>query len=392
MMNLLFLAWRQVVWNWWKSLLLVLALSLLIFAPVASHQLLLVAGREWQARAETTPLLIGARGSRTDLVLHALYFTRQPDSLVRMGDVDAINESGHGLAVPVYIRHTAGGFPVIGTTLDYLNKRGLKIAAGNQLTMLGDCILGHEAARRLGVGPGDRLVSDPENVFDIAGSEPLRMNVAGVLAPTGTPEDRAVLVDIRTAWIISGIGHGHDDLETTDDPDAVLSREDRQITASGALRTYQEITPENIHTFHFHGEPEDMPVTAVLVFPRDERGRTILRGRYQSERQPLQAIVPTHAMEELLDQVLRHKRLLDGFVALLSVAMAALLVVVILLSLRLRQREFQVLETLGCARRRMLLLPVIEWLIHLCLALTISGVLLLLMNRVAPWLIRFLVQ
>lgn len=392
MMNLLFLAWRQVIWNRWKSLLLVLALSLLIFAPVASHQLLVIAGRDWQARAETTPLLVGARGSRTDLVIHALYFTRQPDSMVRMGDVDAINESGHGLAIPVYIRHSAEGFPIIGTTLDYLDKRGLTIARGNQLAMLGDCLLGHDVARQLGLEPGDRLVSDPENVFDIAGSEPLRMNVAGILAPTGTPEDRAIIVDKRTAWIITGIGHGHEDLDAVEDPDAILSREDGQITASGVLQTFQEITPENIHTFHFHGKPEDMPVTAVLIYPTDDRGKTILRGRFQSDRQPLQAIVPTHAMEELLDQVLKHKRLLDGFVALLSVAMAALLVVVILLSLRLRRREFQVLDTLGCARRRLLLLPVIEWVIHLCLALTICGVLLLLMSRVAPWLIRFLVQ
>lgn len=392
MSNILFLAWRQVMWNWWKSILLVTALSLLIFAPLGSRHLFEVAGRQWQERAATTPLLVGARGSRTDLVLHALYFTRQPDSMVRMGDVDAINGSGYGLAVPVYIRHSAGGYPIVGTSLDYFSRHDLAIARGNRLAMLGDCVVGHDVARRLGLSPGDTLTSDPENVFDIAGSEPLRMNVAGILERTGNPEDRAVFVDIQTAWIITGIGHGHDDLETIGEGDEILARDEQQIVASGALMTYQQITPENIHTFHFHGEPEDMPVTAILVFPADERGRTILRGRYDSARNPLQAILPTVAMDELLDEVLRHKKLLDGFVAILSLAMGALLVVVILLSIRLRHREFQVLETIGCARRRLLLLPIMEWGIYLCLALTITGVLLLTMNAIAPGLIQILVN
>ena len=30
------------------------------------------------------------------------------------------------------------------------------------------------------------------------------MTVTGVLAPTGTPDDDAVLVDIKTAWVIEG--------------------------------------------------------------------------------------------------------------------------------------------------------------------------------------------
>ena len=43
-------------------------------------------------------------------------------------------------------------------------------------------------AKRLGLAPGETLISDPENLFDLAGSYPLEMQVVGVLAPAGTAD------------------------------------------------------------------------------------------------------------------------------------------------------------------------------------------------------------
>lgn len=61
--------------------------------------------------------------------------------------------------------------------------------------------------------------------------------------------------DLKTAWIIEGIGHGHDDLDGTDDPEILLERDGRHRVASPAVRTHTKITSDNIHTFHFHGDP-----------------------------------------------------------------------------------------------------------------------------------------
>ncbi len=48
-------------------------------------------------------------------------------------------------------------------------------------------------------------MSSPESVFDITGVYPLKMNVVGILQPTGTPDDDAVFVDVKTAWVIGGL-------------------------------------------------------------------------------------------------------------------------------------------------------------------------------------------
>ena len=61
----------------------------------------------------------------------------------------------------------------------------------------------------LGLGPGDSLVSSPENFFDLAGVYPLKMEIVGVLETSDSPDDLAVFTDLKTNWIIMGLGHGH---------------------------------------------------------------------------------------------------------------------------------------------------------------------------------------
>jgi putative ABC transport system permease protein len=70
-----------------------------------------------------------------------------------------------------------------------------------------------------------------------------------------------VFTDVKTAWVIAGIGHGHDDVVTAD--------AEGNITANAAITEVQRITPENIDSFHFHGAVSDYPLSAVLVVPYD---------------------------------------------------------------------------------------------------------------------------
>ena len=136
----------------------------------------------------------------------------------------------------------------------------------------------------MGVAPGGSVVSSPESVFDIAGVYPLRMRVAGVLAAADTPDDEAVFVDLKTAWIIEGLAHGHQDLSKPEAASAVLRREGNTYVANASVTQYNEITPANADTFHFHGDPSTFPITAVIAFPRDEKNATLLQGKYLGRR------------------------------------------------------------------------------------------------------------
>ena len=291
MKSVLLLTLRYLRFNKIKTAILVFSVAVAVFLPLAVNLLVRDYQRNLLARAAATPLIAGAPGSRLDLVLHALYFRGKPAHDLVMSDLDAINASGLAMGLPILNKYTARDKPIVGTSLEYFDFRGLRVAAGAGMTRLGDCVLGATAAETLGLRPGETLMSDPENVLDLAGSYPINMRVTGILAANGTADDGAVFVDITTVWLIMGIMHGHQDAAAAD-PSLLLQRDANHVTASAALLPYQEVTPENVGSFHVHGDPATFPIGVVVVVPHDEKSAAILRGRYQDPKATVQLLAP----------------------------------------------------------------------------------------------------
>ncbi len=212
-MNSLWLAWLYLRRRRVAASVMVAGVALSLYLPLAAHWAANAFDKALGARAATTPMIVGARGSRFDLVLHGLYFRARSEGTVAHGEFTALREAGHGRVIPLHVQFTAGGQPVVGTSLDYFEFRELQMARGESMALLGDCVLGANAARKLNLSPGDKLKTDRKNLFDLAGDYPLQLNVTGVLAATGTADDEGVFVDVKTAWIIAGHGHGHDERE-----------------------------------------------------------------------------------------------------------------------------------------------------------------------------------
>ena len=162
-----------------------------------------------------------------------------PDLLFvgRFEVVDELRTSGLVDPIPVHARHHSQGVPIVGTSLDYFDYRGLSVAEGRQLATLGEAVLGAGAAERLGVKLDDSVISSPESVFDIAGVYPLKMPVVGILARSLSPDDDAIFVDLKTVWIIEGIGHGHQELTRPEAAGAVLKTTSTPSTSTAAAPT-----------------------------------------------------------------------------------------------------------------------------------------------------------
>ncbi|MEL6644163.1 MAG: ABC transporter permease [Pseudomonadota bacterium] len=348
-MNALYLAYAYLRYHWARSLVLVAVAALILFVPVATQILLSTSERALVARGEATPLLLGSRGSQLDLTMAALYFSDERPDPVPMREVEAVWDSGLAVPIPVHTAFSSGGFRIVGTTLDYFDFRAFTIAQGRGLSLLGDAVIGAGVAEALGKGVGDALVSAPENLFDLDGVYPLEMPIVGVLARTNTPDDDAIFVDIKTAWVIQGIGHGHEDVVTAAD---IAAGSDALANAS--VVQFQRITPDNIESFHFHGSQDDFPASAVIVVPNDTRSGTILKGRYLDSESPTQLIEPAGVIAGLVDRIFRIKSLLDVVTAIIAVAALAAIGLAVFLSYRLRAREIATAVKLG-ARRGMVL-------------------------------------
>jgi putative ABC transport system permease protein len=392
------LAWRHARHRWGRSLILIACLTVTLMLPLAVKRLVDHFEQDLMARALATPLVVGAKGNRFDLVLKSLYFDTDYAEAVTMADVEPVEERGFGRAIPLHARYSAhsmeggeeaGSFesmPVVGTTLAYFDFRGLTLADGTRPLFLGDAVVGATAAERLGVGVGDAVLSDPLNAYDPAQSFQLKMPVVGVLAETGTPDDGAIFVDLKTAWVLEGIGHGHEDLRTVENSGIVDEErsDESNIVATARLARYQEITPENRGSFHFHGDRSGFPITSFILVPASDKMRTIALGWYNlSETREL--LEPQVVVSELMGLVFRIKRFFDANAIVVGATTALLVALVLLLSWRLREREMATLFKIGCARGVMAGLQVVEILMLLAVSVGLALAGALAAVQAAPW-------
>ncbi len=388
MTDVLYLAWRYLAYHKIKTAILVASIMLIVFLPVGLNVIVGQSAEELTSRAEATPLLVGAKGSPLELVLSSLYFDANQPELTTYADSLRVGESGLATPIPLYVRFRSRESPIVGTTLEYFGFRGLEFAEGRPMAVLGECVLGSRVAEGLGLGVGDTVVSSPESVFDLAGVYPLKMSVVGVLAPSYTVDDEAIFVDIKTTWVIQGLVHGHQDLAAPEAAAGVLKREGDTIVGNASVVQYNEITADNVDSFHFHGDMSDYPISAVIADPKDQKSGTILMGRYEADDDPSQIVQPTSVMNELLDTILTIQGFIVAAILLVAAATLATAALVIMLSLRLRRREIETMHKIGGSRLTIGTLLVSEVVAVVVLGVILAGVLTLATHQFGAGLIR----
>ncbi len=378
MRNLLYLSLQYIRHHRVKLLVLTLAITLVGWLPIAIQSIVDQTAEQLLVRADRTPLVIGAPGSPLELALGSLYFRSRTASTLPYGEIEAVRRTGLGAAIPLYYRFRVQEQPIVGTSPDYFSFRGLRLAAGRPLAMLGEAVIGARVAEALNLGVGDHVISSPESVFDLAGVYPLKMPVVGVLAHSLSPDDEAVFVDLKTAWVIQGLGHGHEDLNRQEASGRILKREGDNLVANASVRQYNEITPDNRESFHFHGDISGNPISAIIPLPRDDKSAALLLGHYLEEREDVQIVRSRRVIGELLDTVFTVRDYIVVGIAVVAVATAIVALLVFYLSLRLRKGERHTLARIGASRLQIQALMATEVVFVLVLSALLSAGLIVL--------------
>ena len=358
-----------------RTLILVGSIGLILFLPAGLKKLITESEMQMMARADATPLIVGAKGNSTDLVINTLYFEQTEIDALNLRSIDALDGTGFGYSIPMVSFFNAREFSIIGTNLDYFHFRNLSIGEGRMLRYVGECVLGKRVAERLDLHPGDSLLSSPENFLDLAGVYPLEMEVVGILESSDTPDDFAVFTDLKTNWIIMGLGHGHQDLQNVNDPTLVLERDSTNVTASAKVFLYNRVDGREVGSFHFHGNIKDYPITSILFIPDSPKSATLLRGRFETGEMTDQIVIPSIVVDNLLQNIFRVKQIFNTVFILVGVATLFILGLIVMLTLRLRKDEMYTMFTIGSSRNKILEIIGFELLITVFLSLVLAVIL-----------------
>ncbi len=202
-MTSLALAWAFLRRRWGQALLSVVVGAL----GVAAVETVAIAERELPKAAERAfggvDMVIGPKGSALDLVLCCVLHASDPRGLIPLKEgMDQARNPMVAAAAPIALGDSVRGRRIVGTTADILAVYHAHMAQGAIWTKPLQAVLGSDAARALGLKPGDSFVGT--HGLAPGGEEHSKFpyTVTGILAPTGSALDRLVLTDIESVYLI----------------------------------------------------------------------------------------------------------------------------------------------------------------------------------------------
>ncbi len=278
--------------------------------------------RQSSARAAADfPLVIGAPSSQTQLILTSVYLQLEALPLVPGTTLRDLAADQHVAgAAPLAYGDVALGYPIVGTTLDFVTRWGrIAPVEGRVFEREGEVVIGADVKLPIGgeIAPSHGA-SDAqpgrEGEGEHAHRHAARYVVVGRLPRVNAPWDRAILAPVESVWETHGLGDGHSGAEGQIGPPFV--------------------------------DPPGVPV--IVVKPRTVADAYRLRAQYRQGG--TMAVFPAEVLTSLYGAI--------GDLRDLVVAIAALNNVVVLLAVTLllvtlagaRRKRYAMLRAMGASR------------------------------------------
>ncbi|MAP94339.1 MAG: peptide ABC transporter permease [Ponticaulis sp.] len=312
-----------------SALLTILAVAVSVFLYLGVGKLKSAAETSFNQTIHGTDLIVGARTSPVSLVLFSVFHIGNPSAAITWESFQWLEEREDvDWAVPIALGDSHKGYRVIGTTGDFFDRyqfRGgqeVSFASGVAFDDLYDVVLGAKVAADLGYEIGSEItLSHGLGEVSFMEHDNRPFTVTGILASTGTPVDKSVLVSLQA---IEAIHVGWQ----SGAPSPIA----RMVTADDVRK--MDLTPDAL--------------AAVLVGLSERR--TLLRTQnsintYREEA--LVAAIPSQAISEVWELVgIAGNALLIVSAFVIVVGLVSILTS-ILSSLRERRREMAVLRAVG---------------------------------------------
>jgi len=343
------LAWKSLLYRRWISILLVLSLASSVFLAISVERLRLGARESFSEVISQADLLVGARTGPINLLLYTLFGMGNATNNIAYSSYETLKRHpGVEWTIPFSLGDSHRGFRVIGTNESFFQKyrfrgdRSIHLATGSIPKGLSDVTIGSEVAKSLSYNLGDKIVLShgmSGEGPDIYQHEDKPFTISGILKTTGTPIDWSLYVSLEALeWIHQGW------------QDGVPSKSAIQLDTPLQVRELTSFLvrmKKRIDSVYFQREINEF------------------------KAEPLMAIAPGVTLLEFWNSFRFFEaglRFVSLFVAVISLMG---LLVVLILSIEVRQREMMILRTIGLSARRIFSLILLEVGV-----LTVAGILL----------------
>jgi len=265
-------------------------------------------------------------------------------------------------AIPLCLGDYYGPFRVIGTTPDMLKllkhgpetdqkytfSQGRNFETYNADHGFFEAVVGATVARNQGIRVGDEIA--PAHGAEDGEAHARTFTVVGILDPTGTPQDRAVFVNIEGFYLMEN--HAKPIEQEPSDDEASLFAD-------------QTTPEEETHVHDHHQEVEALPieqreVTSVLVLTSEALYAIPLENTI-NEGNVAQAVFPVQEITKLFEVIVKPVQLMMlTLTVMICVVSGVSIMVSIYNSMSERKHEVAVMRALGAGRLTIMFIVLAE--------------------------------
>jgi putative ABC transport system permease protein len=415
-MSLWKIAWRSMQQRALASCLTSVSMALGVGLVVVVLVIHSVVDRFFRHSSQGYDMIVGAKGGRLQLVLNTVYHLDQPvenlpyrfyKEFLKDGERPGKFASLVDVAVPVCLGDSYDQFRVVGTTPDMFKVwepyQKYEFAAGRNFEQENffEGVIGSVVASTTGLKVGSTF--QPTHGIEAEGHKHDAFTVVGVLKPSGTPNDRALFINMEGFYLLENHARPVEDevkaeghpvgtrqkAEVVDEHDAHHDEEmhdehadedHHAVHADDAEHEYEEEHhaagehDEHEHADHgdaghAHGEHEhehaplpesQREVTAILVRTSNIMASMDLVKRI-NKGNVAQAVLPGAVTAVLLEMIVGNmQRLLFALSVLIVIVAGIGIMVSIYNSMSDRRREIAVMRSLGARRSTVLNVILLE--------------------------------
>ncbi len=384
-MNFWKIAWRNIEQRALASSLTGLSMALgvaLMILVIVIHD---VTVDQFENDAEGYHLIVGgSKGGDMQLVMTTVYHLGKPLYPIPYsyykrfvdGDFAPYVQAAVPYCLGDSFHHEDFQFRVVATSADLFNKisygtyddgsdKRYEFLSGGSFHdgHFFEAVIGSTVARQTGLGVGDTF--QPTHGISTRGDKHQDFTIVGVLAPTGTANDRALFANLEGFYLLEG--HALAPEEESASPTAISSdhTDHHHVDSSDPNRGMQPL-------------PEDQrEVTSILVVCKDSFGAMILDNKINKGKDRVaQAVAPREVVTRLLDGIVGPVRVVLLVLTTLIIIVAGISILVsIYNSMSERSQDIAVMRALGASRTAVMAIILVESIL-LSLMSGIVGVLL----------------
>lgn len=213
----------QIAWGYlWNrkftTALTILSVGLAVGLIAAVLTLRHEAQQRFEEEGQAFDLVVGANGSPLQLVLSSVYFMDYPPGNIPYSVYEGLKQDTEYVeaAFPVGLGDSYGGFRIVGTSADIFDHQWVSpstgavrapftVGEGVRFQAPMEAVVGATVARMTGLNVGDEFVGahgliELPTEAQLVDHSDQPYKVVGILAPSGSPFDRAIYCSLESVW------------------------------------------------------------------------------------------------------------------------------------------------------------------------------------------------